>query len=316
MLKKDISKKNVSSKNASNNLAEKKNKLSNDYISKEKLRKKTLKSNIRRNRTIAFFAIIICIITLSFLSRGGEQANSYENIGTLNIKSNVENLHKSIDSSAIDLNNQEVKSMNIIEKVPYINQSTEFPTGCEIASATMLLNYYGYNYTMEDLVDKFVPITQIDVDDDGNLVADSPYNSFIGDPRNGDSFGCFAPVIVKTLKAATDNEQNVDDISGMDLDKICDIFISNDIPVLVWETINMLPSYLSDEWKLTDGSGTFTWIAEEHCMVLIGYDEDYYYFNDPYENNGTVQYEKSLAEERYEELNKQAVVIVPAEYRY
>ncbi|MCL2321261.1 MAG: C39 family peptidase [Oscillospiraceae bacterium] len=309
--------KNISKKNESSYLAEKRNKLSNDNVSKKRLQKKALKRNILRNRAIAFLIIVICIITLSLLPKNGGKLISYDDIGILNLRNDVVNFHNIVggNNNLIDLNKQAIKDENHID-VPYINQSDEFPNGCEIASATMLLNYYKYNFTMADLVDKFVPITKIDVDDDGNMVADSPYNSFVGDPRNGDSYGCFAPVIVKTLKAATNNEKKVVDLTGMDLDKICNLFISNDIPVLIWCTINMVPSYLSDTWKLLDGSGDFTWIAQEHCVVLVGYDADYYYFNDPYEDNGKISYDKDLSNERYIELGRQAVAIIPAGYKY
>ena len=32
------------------------------------------------------------------------------------------------------------------------------------------------------------------------------------------------------------------------------------------------------QWKLLDTGETFTWISNEHCMLLVGYDEDSYYF--------------------------------------
>ena len=46
-------------------------------------------------------------------------------------------------------------------------------------------------------------------------------------------------------------------------------------------------------------------------MLLVGYDEDSYYFNDPYNSNGTVKYHKNLVTKRWEELGKQSVVLVP-----
>ncbi len=46
-------------------------------------------------------------------------------------------------------------------------------------------------------------------------------------------------------------------------------------------------------------------------MVLVGYDEAYYYFNDPYGGNGTVAYGRELTQARYEALGQQAVVLLP-----
>lgn len=50
------------------------------------------------------------------------------------------------------------------------------------------------------------------------------------------------------------------------------------------------------EWKLLDSGETFCWTSNEHCMLLVGYDEEKYYFNDPYNNNGVIGYERELVE--------------------
>lgn len=34
-------------------------------------------------------------------------------------------------------------------------------------------------------------------------------------------------------------------------------------------------------------------------MLLVGYDEKKYYFNDPYDNNGVIGYERELVEKRH-----------------
>lgn len=41
----------------------------------------------------------------------------------------------------------------------------------------------------------------------------------------------------------------------------------------------------------------------------MGYDNENYYFNDPYKNHGLIAYKKSLVEKRYEELGKQCIHI-------
>ncbi len=44
-------------------------------------------------------------------------------------------------------------------------------------------------------------------------------------------------------------------------------------------------------------------------MLLMGFDENYYYFCDPLSQGAVVSYEKSLVEQRYEEMGRQAVVV-------
>lgn len=63
----------------------------------------------------------------------------------------------------------------------------------------------------------------------------------------------------------------------------------------------------AEKWTLGDGS-TFSWPANEHCMLLIGFDGEYCYLNDPFVGK-TVKYDKKLTEKRYCELGKQAVAI-------
>ena len=42
------------------------------------------------------------------------------------------------------------------------------------------------------------------------------------------------------------------------------------------------------------------WISNEHRMLLTGYDEDGYWFNDPHGNNGGIRYTKELVKKRHE----------------
>ena len=39
-------------------------------------------------------------------------------------------------------------------KVPYIDQTKDWPTGCECVSAVMLLQYLGFDVTVEEFVAK------------------------------------------------------------------------------------------------------------------------------------------------------------------
>ncbi|MFQ9415315.1 MAG: C39 family peptidase [Bifidobacterium pseudocatenulatum] len=50
------------------------------------------------------------------------------------------------------------------------------------------------------------------------------------------------------------------------------------------------------EWKSEKRPRSYLWISNEHCMSLVGYDEENYYFNDPYENHGAIGYPKAVVE--------------------
>lgn len=70
----------------------------------------------------------------------------------------------------------------------------------------------------------------------------------------------------------------------------------------------MKPPKEGNRWTLEDGT-QFQWLAGEHCLVLVGADEDYYYFNDPDYGDEVIGYEKELVQQRYDELGRQAIVI-------
>ena len=84
-------------------------------------------------------------------------------------------------------------------------------------------------------------------------------------------------------------------------------YIDKGMPVIFWACINMRKPVTGPEWKLLETGDTFTWISNEHCMLLVGYDEEGYYFNDPYENNGVIRYDKELVEDRHRAQRSMAV---------
>ena len=198
-------------------------------------------------------------------------------------------------------------TLRIID-VPYHDQSGEYPTGCEIVSAAMILHYYGYSTTIDTLIDDYLDTCEIRTAYPAYSAA-SPDEAFLGDPRSPDSYGCYAPVIVNMLNRVMTGH-TTKELSGESLSSLCHRFLDRDIPVLVWATIDMQPSSTGTQFQLPDGS-TFQWISPEHCLVLVGYDDQFFYLNDPYQHRGVVAYPRETVSARYEELGQQAVVIVP-----
>ena len=64
------------------------------------------------------------------------------------------------------------------------------------------------------------------------------------------------------------------------------------------------------KWEIYGTDTIFTWKKHEHCLVLVGYDDKYYYINDPYKGNGLVKYERALVGNRFASMGSQAVVIL------
>lgn len=196
-----------------------------------------------------------------------------------------------------------------IEGVPIMHQFPDYPSGCESVSAVMALQHADVSVSVDEFIDQHLPMSSRFYWEDGKNYGPSPYEHFIGSPRSTASYGCMAPVIEKALTSCLGNKQRVKDVGGYSLSELCEQYVSRDIPVLVWVTIKMIEIQPTNSWYLSDGT-RFTWPGNEHCMVLVGYDENNYYFNDPYVG-ATVSYKRARAETRYAQMGKQALVILP-----
>lgn len=67
--------------------------------------------------------------------------------------------------------------------VPLINQNPNYPNGCEAAAATMLLNYYGIDITLQEFIDEYL-VTSMVYEEDGKRYGPSPALYYVGDPSS------------------------------------------------------------------------------------------------------------------------------------
>ena len=193
--------------------------------------------------------------------------------------------------------------------VPYIDQSAEFPTGCESVSAVMLLRHLGFSISVEEFIERY--LDKVDFEKRGDeLWGANPWKDFCGSPYSVDGFGCYAPVIERALERIF-REQTLPykayDETGAPMERLLTEYIDQGMPVVFWACINMREPVTGPQWKLYGSGETFTWISNEHCMLLVGYDEDGYYFNDPYENNGVVHYPRDMTKQRHDAQYNMAV---------
>lgn len=227
-------------------------------------------------------------------------------------------------------------------KVPYIDQTEEWPTGCESVSAVMLLQYLGFHISVERFVERYLEREPL-FERDGKLYGPDPRKVFAGDPADEKSMGCYAPVIRRALEKvfgrsgrscgegsverracgqSREFEESsempaedprdvweVQDLTGVPMETLLRDYIDCDIPVIFWASIDLQETYMGPEWVLTDSGETFVWRSNEHCMLLVGYDEENYYFNDPWHNHGTIGYERELTRKRHGEQYEMAVSV-------
>ena len=183
-------------------------------------------------------------------------------------------------------------------EVPYIDQSVKYPTGCESVSAVMLLSFLGYQITVDEFIADCLECREMELKD-GVLYGPDPNECFCGSPYDEDSFGIYAKGLQKALIRAAGDRYEFPDETGTPVQELLTKYIDRDMPVVFWACINMREEIPGPEWKLWDIGETFCWTSNEHCMLLVGYDDEKYYFNDPYDNNGVIGYPRDVVEKRH-----------------
>ncbi len=193
--------------------------------------------------------------------------------------------------------------------VPALGQYPGYPTGCEILSATMALHYVGDPVSPDTLIDRHLSTSTDWYFWEGVRYGPDPKEHFLGNPRSENSYGCFSPVIRDMLCSYLRQPERVVEAGGLSLPQLCEQYLDNGLPVILWASMEMRPLQDGASWVLPNGE-TFTWPGGEHCMLLVGYDEESYYFNDPRAGD-CVTYDRTLSEQRYEDMGRQALVIAP-----
>lgn len=203
---------------------------------------------------------------------------------------------------------QEPSDMANLLSVPYISQEEQYPTGCESVSAVMLLQYWGVSITVDEFIDEHLSCGAL-YWSGGKLYGPDPNDRFVGNPRETTSYGCYAPVIERALHSfLLPSKLRVLNRTGAAFTDLT-TYIDRGEPVLIWATIDMKTSYPGAVWTDEATGLPFQWTANEHCLVLVGYDDDYYYCNDPYQSRGLVGYPRALLEQRYQEMGSQAIAL-------
>lgn len=203
--------------------------------------------------------------------------------------------------------------------VRLISQYPDWPTGCEIVSAAIVLDFNGIDVSVATLVDDYLPQSLDFYYPNGNTSAmrrgPDLRKTFVGDPRSENSYGCFAPVIAQLMRDYLpdigQDPARVRETTGTSLDDLCRDYIDKGIPVIMWATSDMTEIRPGATWRLDDGT-EFTFPTGEHCLVLIGYTDTTFTFADPQKTEYTT-YARDLVLARFEDLGKQSVVLMPKE---
>lgn len=194
----------------------------------------------------------------------------------------------------------------VLIEIPNICQYPILPTGCEVTAATMVLQFYGEKITIENFARNWLVCDDRFYQTNNILYGPDPDKVFVGIPFTKTSYGCYAMPIINAIN----NNSSIckaEQITGKPIEELCNLFVDNNEPVIIWATMGMKPSEDGARWS-TDNNREIVWKSGEHSLVLVGYDDKYYFLVDP-QSGSVVGYEKPIVEKRFAELGMQAILV-------
>ncbi len=186
----------------------------------------------------------------------------------------------------------------LIDNVITFNQYPTYPTGCESVSLYILLKYYNVNVTVDDIISK-LPKGDMPYRKDGVLYGGNPYVEFVGSPYSAASYGVFDDPI---YNVAVQYKSGMINGKGNSLDTVLNI-VSQGRPVIVWTSMYLSLPYVSGSWIYPETNEVIEWPANEHAVVIFGFNDDYVIISDPLD--GKIKYQdRKLFESRYNYFGK------------
>ena len=156
-------------------------------------------------------------------------------------------------------------------EVEAVCQLPDYPNGCESASTVSLLRTAGFDLTLKQFVDEYLPKQDVRITF-GCCYGPDPQQYYAGNPDAGQGgWGCFAPVIVRAMQAALPEHSGytVCNLSGAELGELT-MYLSLGVPVAVWTTTDGKAANEFYQWQSYDQTQTYLYPKNQHCVVLCG----------------------------------------------
>ncbi len=168
----------------------------------------------------------------------------------------------------------------VLLDVPLENQfdAPALENGCEVTSLSMLLSYYGYNTTKNQLADQltYVPVFNADG------THGDPNEGFVGDITGGDwAMGVYVPPIAALAQKIVQTDYHTEPKTDATLNDIKKA-LQKGKPVWASVTVDFQVPSDSDFKTWTTNNGEVRVTPLVHACVVTGYDESMIYVNDPY----------------------------------
>lgn len=200
----------------------------------------------------------------------------------------------------------------IINNFPLVKQNPDYPNGCEVASATMLLKHYGINIDMKEYVDNYLPKKEV-YEENGLRYGPDPSQYYAGNPSDSSrGWGTFLPVIKNSLYTIFKDKLPAETVGHVytSEDKLpLEEYVQTGNPVLTWTTVDYSEAKDIYEWFSYDKSRTYTYPKKAHVVVIVGMDKDYYYLNDPLKDKKAIKVLRETFDKSYDSMGRQALYI-------
>ncbi|WP_026592968.1 C39 family peptidase [Bacillus sp. UNC437CL72CviS29] len=198
----------------------------------------------------------------------------------------------------------DMKETAMIENVPFIKQLPELQRGCEVTSLAMLLQYKDVQVDKMQLASEVnkVPFKE-------NNLRGNPHEGFVGNiyTKSEPGYGVYHQPIFKLAEKYV--PEKTINLTGREIEDIYKV-ISSGSPV--WVIANTTFQPLAEDsfetWNTNKGDVKITYY--EHSVVVVGYDQNYVYMNDPLANNPNKKVSRSEFERAWEQMGKQAITIL------
>jgi uncharacterized protein YvpB len=189
--------------------------------------------------------------------------------------------------------------------VPLIKQNPELRYGCEVTSLAMVLNHAGVKVTKMELYQR------IKKDDDpiqrsasGDILKwGNPNDGFVGDMTGRRAgYAVFDQPIAQLVNDyLPDRAVN---LTNEPFEKIL-FHVSKGYPIVVWTTGDYRLPDRPESWK--HGNQMIKSPLDLHAVVLVGYDKDNVYLNDPLSGKKKVKVNKQRFIASWQALKSRAV---------
>ena len=277
------------------------------------------KKDLGRRKHLKLKILILILVIVILIGVNYAQAQKSESSTTTVIKNDIEEtnqeqLTNTLDSNSVALssedtilNTDETQVVSQVQdgklvNVPHIQQLPELTRGCEVTSLAMLLQYAGVSVDKMTLANEITTVPFRD----SNGVRGNPNDGFVGDIYSFDTpgYGVYHAPIAALAKTYLPGR--IIDLTGGSMESVYNM-IDNGSPVWVitnsW--FSQLPESEFTTWETSSGEIQITY--REHSVLVVGYDENNVYLNDPLDDQPYTAVSRDSFEESWIQMGKQAI---------